>query len=77
MNMPKRFRDLIRDMDKPLFLTTTALFIFGLLNIVTASSQASVLKYNASLYGFFYKQLIFLLLGLCVFLFLLKEPTKR
>lgn len=77
MNMPKRFRDLIRDMDKPLFLVTTALFIFGLLNIVTASSQASVLKYNASLYGFFYKQLIFLLLGLCVFLFILKEPTKR
>ena len=77
MNVPKRFRDLIRDMDKPLFLVTTALFVFGLLNIVTASSQASVLKYNASLYGFFYKQLLFLLGGLVIFVFLLKEPTKR
>lgn len=75
--MPKRFRDLLHDMDKPLFFVTTALFIFGLLNIVTASSQASVLKYNASLYGFFYKQLIFLLLGFCVFLFILREPTKH
>ena len=77
MNVPKKFRDLIRDMDKPLFLVTTALFVFGLLNIVTASSQASVLKYNASLYGFFYKQLLFLLSGFVIFLFLLKEPTKH
>lgn len=77
MNIPKKFRDLFRDMDKTLLLVTTALFIFGLLNIVTASSQASVLKYNASLYGFFYKQLIFLLLGLVGFLFIIQEPTKR
>ncbi len=77
MNVPKKFRDLIHDIDKPLFFITTALFIFGLLNIVTASSQASVLKYNASLYGFFYKQFLFLIAGLCMFLFLLYEPTKR
>ncbi len=77
MNVPKRYRDLIRDMDKPLFFVTTALFIFGLLNIVTASSQASVLKYNASLYDFFNKQLLFLIGGFVVFFFLLKEPTHR
>lgn len=77
MSMTKKFRDLFRDMDKPLLFVTTALFVFGLLNIVTASSQASVLQYNASLYGFFYKQLFFLFAGLVGFLFLLQEPTKR
>ena len=77
MNVPKRLRDLILDMDKPLFFVTTALFVFGLLNIVTASSQASVLKYNTSLYNFFYKQLFFLISGFIMFLFLLKQPTKR
>ena len=77
MSMSKKFRNLFRDMDKPLLFVTTALFVFGLLNIVTASSQASVLKYNASLYGFFYKQLMFLLAGLVGFLFLLQEPTRR
>lgn len=58
MNVPKRLRDLILDMDKPLFFVTTALFVFGLLNIVTASSQASVLKYNTSLYNFFLQTII-------------------
>ncbi len=77
MRVPKKYRNLIHDMDKPLFFVTTALFVFGLLNIVTASSQASVLKYNASLYGFFNKQLLFLLIGLILFLILLREPTKR
>ncbi len=77
MNVPRKLRKLILDMDKPLFLITTALFIFGLLNIVTASSQASVLKYNTSLYRFFYKQTLFLLTGAILFLFLIKQPTKK
>lgn len=77
MSIPKRLRNLIHDIDKPLFLVTIALLIFGLLNIVTASSQASVLKYNASLYNFFYKQAIFLLVGFCFFVYLLFQPTKR
>lgn len=77
MSMSKKVRDIIHDIDKPLFFVTTALFIFGLLNIVTASSQASVLKYNASLYGFFYKQLIFLLVGFCLFIYLLLRPTNQ
>lgn len=77
MSMPKRLRNLFQDMDRPLFLLTVILFVFGLLNIVTASSQASVLKYNSSLYDFFNKQLVFLVLGAAGFLMILREPTKR
>lgn len=77
MKVPKKLRELILDIDKPLFLISTALFIFGLLNIVTASSQASVLKYKTSLYGFFYKQSLFLLIGIFIFLFVIKQPTKK
>lgn len=77
MKVSNSIRKLINDIDKPLFIVTTMLFIFGLLNIVTASSQAAVLKYNASLYEFFYKQIIFLLMGLVGFIIIIREPTKR
>ena len=59
----KHMKKTINDMDKVLLILTIILFIFGLLNIVTASSRAVVLRYNTSLYNFFYKQLINLLVG--------------
>lgn len=67
----------INDMDKVLFVVTIFLFIFGLLNIVTASSGSVVLRYNTSLYNFFYKQLIHLILGFILFIFIVNIPTKK
>ncbi len=67
----------INDMDKLLLIVTIFLFIFGLLNIVTASSRAVVLRYNTSLYSFFYKQSMHLILGFVVFLIIINIPTKR
>ena len=49
----------IKNMDKTLFILTALLFIFGLLNIVSASSQTAVLKYNHDLYSYFFRQLIY------------------
>lgn len=67
----------INDMDKVLLAVTVFLFIFGLLNIVTASSRAVVLRYNTSLYNFFYKQLLHLALGFAIFMFIINVPTKK
>ena len=47
--MKKGIRKLIEyyhDMDKPLLFITIALFIFGLFNIVTASSSEAVIRYE-------------------------------
>ena len=67
---------LLRDIDMPLFLVTVALFIFGLLNIVTASSRAAVVNYDVSIYYYFNKQLSFIILGIIVGMIILKTDTK-
>lgn len=73
----KKLKKLINDMDKVLFLVTTILFVFGLLNIVTASSRAVVLRYNTSLYNFFYKQALNLVAGVIISLVVIFIPTKK
>lgn len=66
----------IKDMDKILLTVSIILFVFGLFNIVTASSQVSVLRYNQPLYNYFYKQLFILVLGFILTIFILIFPTK-
>ena len=66
----------IKDMDKILLIVSIILFVFGLFNIVTASSQVSVLRYNQPLYNYFYKQLFILILGFILTILILIPPTK-
>lgn len=73
----KKVKQTFKDMDKVLLITTLALFIFGLLNIVTASSKAAVVRYNTSLYSYFWKQLEALIVGGAAFLIILNTPTKK
>lgn len=73
----RNFKKNFKDMDKVLLVVTIFMFVFGLLNIVTASSRSVVLRYNTSLYNFFYKQLINLLAGSVAGLFILNVPTKN
>ncbi len=72
----KSLKHMINDMDKPLLVVTIILFLFGTLNIVTASSSEAV-SYNISLYYYFFKQMEILLLGVFVSLFILNIPTKK
>lgn len=65
-----------KDMDKVLLIVSIVLFVFGLFNIVTASSQVSVLRYNQSLYNYFYKQLFTLILGIMATVVILRFPSK-
>lgn len=67
---------LLKDIDKPLMIVTIMFFIFGLLNIVTASSRAAVINYDVSIYYYFYRQLIFVIIGLILGMIILKVDTK-
>ena len=67
---------LLKDLDKPLLIASAALFIFGLLNIVTASSRAAVVNYDVSIYYYFYRQLAFIIIGLVASIIIIKMDTK-
>lgn len=67
---------LLKDIDKPLMITTIMFFIFGLLNIVTASSRAAVINYDVSIYYYFYRQFAFVIVGFIAGMVILKVDTK-
>ena len=46
----KGISGIYKDMDKPLLFSTIGLFIFGLFNIVTASSSEAVERYGVSIF---------------------------
>ena len=64
-------------MDKPLLFITLALFIFGLFNIVTASSSEAVIRYEKSLFYYFFRQLFMIVVGLIISLFIIRKDTKK
>lgn len=73
----KNMKKLFNDMDMPLLIVTIILFIFGLLNIVNASSQAVVIKYGTNLYYYFYRQLAILIIGVIASFIIIRIPTKK
>ena len=75
--MIKKLKNSFKDMDKTLLMVSLLLFVFGLLNIVNASSKAVVVRYNTSLYGYFYKQALFLIIGFILTLIIITVPTKK
>lgn len=73
---PQPLIKLLKDLDKPLLIASAALFIFGLLNIVTASSRAAVVNYDVSIYYYFYRQLAFIIIGIIAGIVIIKTDTK-
>ena len=76
MQDKRTLRKILHALDKPLLFVSMALFIFGLLNIVTASSRAAVVNYDVSIYYYFYRQLLFIIIGLIMSLIIIKIDTK-
>lgn len=64
-------------LDRPLLIITIIFFIFGLIMILSASSMESYMRYNFSPYHYFFRQLIFLLIGAIFFIFMIIFPTKN
>lgn len=73
----KHMKKTYRDMDKPLLWVTIAMFIFGLLSIVSASSREAVVRYGSTLYHYFFRQLIMLTIGLVLSFFIININTKK
>ena len=51
----KEIKSAYKDMNKPLFICTVILFIFGLANILTASSREAVVESGATMTYYFNK----------------------
>lgn len=75
--MSQSFKKIFKDLDKPLLILTIVGFVFGLLTIVTASSRAAVVNYDVSIYYYFFRELMFILIGVAIALVILKVDTKK
>lgn len=69
-------KKLFSKMDKPLLLVTIAFFLFGLVMILSASSMESYMRYGYGPYHYFYRQAIFLIIGLIISFIVIRIPTK-
>ena len=63
-------------MDKPLLLVMITFFLFGLVMVLSASSMESYMRYGYDLYHYFYRQALFIVLGLIGFFMIIRIPTK-
>lgn len=66
----------LKYMDKPLLIVSMILIIYGLLNIVTASSREAI-SIDAPLYYYFFKHGEMLIIGLCIGLVILNVDTSQ
>lgn len=64
-------------LDKPLLFTMIIFSIFGLIMIQSASSMESYMRYDYSPYHYFFREAVFLVVGLFAFLFVIIFPTKN
>lgn len=70
-------RKIFSKLDKPLLFISIFFSIFGLIMILSASSMESYMRYDYSPYHYFFRELIFLLVGFILFLFVIIFPTKN
>ena len=69
-------RKIIKYIDKPLLFSTILLFIIGLIMVFSASNVTAYMTQAVSPYNYFIKQGFFLIIGLFLFLFMIKFNTK-
>ena len=70
-----KFKDIIKNLDKPLFLLSLVLFVLGLVMIFSASSVTSYMS-GGSPYAYFLRQGLFLLISFIICIFVVKFNTK-
>lgn len=75
--MLRKLKSNFEDMDKGLLLIMIFLSIFGLFNIVSASSREAVVGMDQSVYFYFYRHLIILIGSLICFIFISCVETKH
>lgn len=70
-----KFKDIIKNIDKPLFILTLVLFVLGLVMIFSASNVTSYMN-GGSPYAYFFRQGLFLLISFIICILLVKFNTK-
>ena len=70
-----KFKDIVKNLDKPLFLISLILFVLGLIMIFSASNVTSYMN-GGSPYEYFVRQGLFLLVSFILCIFIIKFNTK-
>lgn len=66
----------IKRTDKIILFITIVLSLFGLFNIVTASSREAVINLEESIYYYFYRHLIILIISFIATIIIIMKPLK-
>ena len=74
-NLMTKFKDIIKNLDKPLFILTLVLFVLGLVMIFSASNVTSYMN-GGSPYAYFLRQGLFLLVSFIFCIIMVKFNTK-
>jgi len=69
-------RKIIKYIDKPLLIVTLILFTLGLIMVFSASNVTAYMSHAVSPYNYFFKQGMFLLVGLFLSIIMIKFNTK-
>lgn len=69
-------KKVIKYIDKPLLFVTIALFIFGLIMVFSSSNVTAYMTHAVSPYNYFFKQGVFLIVGLLFSIVMIKFNTK-
>ena len=70
-----KIKDIIKNLDKPLFLITLILFVLGLIMIFSASNVTSYMN-GGSPYAYFIRQGLFFFFFFIICIFIIKFNTK-
>ena len=70
-----KFKDIIKNIDKPLFILTLILFVLGLVMIFSASNVTSYMN-GGSPYAYFFRQGLFLIVSFIFCIIMVKFNTK-
>ena len=70
-----KFKDIVKNLDKPLFLISLILFVLGLIMVFSASNVTSYMN-GGSPYEYFIRQGLFLLVSFILCIFIIKFNTK-
>lgn len=72
----KKEKRILRYLDMPLLFVTVLLFIIGLVMVFSASNVTAYMSYEVSPYNYFFKQGVFLIVGLVLFFAMIRFNTK-
>ena len=67
----------IQRMDKVILILSIIMFAFGLIMVLSASSMESFMRYGYSPYHYFIRQGLFMVVGICAFLFVIIFPINK